>query len=458
MTVMTQALRVLIIDDEAIIHTTLGEYLADAGHRVDHAYDGREGLKKIDAVDYDLALVDVRMPKMDGLALLARAQEIRPDLSCVIITAHGDMKVAVQALRGGAADFLAKPVRLLELDAVVEKAARVRHLRQEGHHLRATIRGIQSAQELRARSQRFVGKSAATGKVHEQIRGAVEARCDTILITGETGTGKEVVAREIHFSAEDAGSPFIAVSCPALPDTLVESELFGHTKGAFTGATMDRPGYFELADGGTLFLDEVADLSASAQAVLLRVLETRAFRRVGGAEEKKVEVRVVAATNADLEPRIEKGQFRRDLFYRLNLWSIHLLPLREHRDDIIPLAEHFLSTYTETRGLDARTLSDEARSLLVEYGYPGNARELRNIVERAAMLSGPSGELRSEHLGLQPPGGRTSPAPASEESEGDRILAALEECKWNRRKAAESLGMPYSTLRYKIQTLGLDRD
>ena len=345
-----QPLRILLADDEEIVHQTIGDYLRESGQHVDAARDGLVALKAIEASDYDLALVDIRMPGMDGLSLMARVQEIRPELSVVVVTGHGNLEMAIQALRLGAADFLTKPIKLLELDAVLEKSLRIRDLRQDRRHLRETIRGIQASDDLRVRNRRFVGTSPATRKVCEQIGQAVDAGCDTILITGETGTGKEVAAREIHFQTSSDESPFIAVSCPALPDSLVESELFGHMKGAFTGATADRAGYFELADGGTLFLDEVADLSASAQATLLRVMETRTLRRVGGTKEIRVDLRVIAATNACLEKLVEAGEFRRDLFYRLNVYAIHLLPLRERREDILPLAEHFLSVHAATQG------------------------------------------------------------------------------------------------------------
>jgi DNA-binding NtrC family response regulator len=373
----------------------------------------------------------------------------------VIITGHADVETAVKALKMGATDFLLKPVKLVELDGVLEKAVRVRGLRRDRHRLRETIRGIQASEGMRRRDRLFVGESAAAQKIRSQIRQAAAAACDTVLITGDTGTGKEVAAREIHFSTEDEGSPFIAVSCPALPDTLVESELFGHVKGSFTGATADRAGYFELADGGTLFLDEIADLSASAQAVLLRVLETRAFRRVGGSKETSVSLRVIAATNAQLERLVEKGKFRQDLFYRLNVFRIHLPPLRERREDVIPLAEHFRTTYTQTRGLGCGEFAPEARDLLLEYEFPGNARELRNIVERAVILCRGSNLRRIEARFLVFPDLSGQPPP---QDERERIVAALEKHKWNRRRAAETLGMPYSTLRYKMDKLNIGRD
>lgn len=454
---MERSLNILLADDEEIVHQTIAGYLTESGHKVDGVYDGNAALKSIEAVDYDLALVDIKMPGMEGLSVLVRAQEIRPEMPVVIITGHGSMDVAIQALRLGAADFLAKPIKLLELDAVLEKAARILALRRDSRHLRDTIRSIQASENLRENNRTFVGNSAAARKVREQIQQVVDAGCDTILITGETGTGKEVVAREIHFRASSDESPFIAVSCPALPDSLVESELFGHAKGAFTGATTDRAGHFELADGGTLFLDEVADLSPSAQAKLLRVLETRTLRRVGSSKEINTDVRVIAATNAPLGKLVETREFRPDLFYRLNVYSIYLSPLRERREDIIPLAEHFLSIYAASRGLQFDGFCTEARNLLLSYDFPGNARELRNLVERAAILCR-SGQILTEHLNLPESSEVNLPSQPNrlaDNEERARILRALEEARWNRRQAAMNLGIPYSTLRYRMQKLGI---
>ncbi len=470
-------LNILIADDEEVVHKTIGHYLTALGHNVNHATDGEKALRSIEKEDFDLALLDVRMPKLDGLALLSKASSVRPEMSCVIITGHADMSVAIQALKGGAVDFLIKPIKLIELDAILEKGMRVRQLRQERRLLRDTIGGIQSTENFRHRFQQFIGVSPASQRIIEQIHKIVEAECDTILITGETGTGKEVVARQIHREAEGRESPFIAVSCPALPDTLVESELFGHVKGAFTGAAADRAGYFELANSGTLFLDEVGDLSLAAQSVLLRVIETRKFRRVGGTREIGVNLRIVAATNVELEQAVLENRFRRDLFYRLNLFPVVLPPLRERHEDIIPLAEYFLSTYTENRGFENPGFTPEAREILSRYDYPGNARELRNIVERAAILCRGKAAIEPEHLtfhlnvekahrlnvekayhlNVEKARPQTGKGPAFTD-ERDLILKALEECRWNRRKAAEKLHMPYSTLRFKLDRLKINPD
>ncbi|MGA1845026.1 MAG: sigma-54-dependent transcriptional regulator [bacterium] len=451
-----QSLRILIVDDERILHQTLSRYLHDLGHLVDSTFEGTTALEMITSREYHLVLLDILMPGMDGMSLLPKIAQMRPDLPIVMITGHGNMDMAIQALRSGAADFLRKPIKLLELDAVLEKTSHIRHLREGQQHLRNTIRGIQTAEDIRLRNRSLIGRSKQTAAVRRQIRLAVEGGCDTILITGETGAGKEIVAREIHFSCGDDRRPFIAVSCPAIPDTLVESELFGHVKGAFTGATQDKAGDFELADGGTLFLDEIADLSLPAQAKILRVLETRKFRRVGGSREIHTSVRVIAATNATLEELAESSGFRKDLFYRLNVFTIHLAPLRERRPDILPLAEHFLAMYTVGRGLCISGFSEKTREALLNYDFPGNARELRNIIERAAILCR-SGEIRPEHLNLPSRNGK--PAMFFDQCNGQderaRIISALERVKWNRRKAAETLGIPYSTLNYKIRKFGI---
>ena len=459
---MLTSLNILIVDDEEVVHEIIGDYLHELGHHVKHSYDGDEGLKEIENIDFDLALIDLKMPKTDGLILLNKIQEIRPQLSCVIITAHAELKHAIEALRGGAVDFLTKPIKLIDLDVSLEKALQVRKLRKNNLHLQDTIRGLQNAEDLRLRNRYLIGLSKSTEHVRLQIQEIVEAKCDTILLTGETGTGKEIVAREIHYANCSDEKPFIAVSCPGLPDSLIESQLFGHVKGSFTGATTDSAGYFELADNGTLFLDEVADLSLSAQAALLRVLETRTFKRIGGSEDINVNLRIIAATNASLSEFVRNGKLRKDLFYRLNVYNIKLLPLRDRVDDIIPLAEHFLRSYFETKGFIALDFTEKAKSLLQQYDYPGNARELKNIVERAAIFSiaNKSNKIGENHLILMENIFHQEKAKENQHgeiSELDRILKVLEETQWNRRKAADILGITYATLRYKIRALGISK-
>ena len=470
------SLHILLVDDEKIVRQTLGDYLLDLGHLVDEACDGPTAIGAIEAHEHDLALIDVRMPGMDGFDLLSKAKKLRADMPVVMITGNADMETAIQALRAGAADFLLKPVKLPELDAVLEKCLRLREVHRDRRRLRQAIRGIQGCGAVGSMEGSLVGTSPATQQVRQQIQEAVEAGCETILITGESGTGKEVVAREIHFQASSPGDPLIAVSCAAFTDSLVESELFGHVKGSFTGATEDRMGCFELADGSTLLLDEAGDLSLSAQAKLLRVLETRTLRRVGGSKEITVNVRVIAATNSPLEERVRAGSFRCDLYHRLKVYSIHLTPLRERREDILPLAEHFLVRHAVRRGLQPQGFSAAARDKLVAYDFPGNSRELRYLVERAAILSR-SGPILPEHFALSeasihaarhstepPQSGPSQSGPSQSESppstevqERARILNALDETHWNRRNAAQLLAIPYSTFRYKMQKFGINR-
>jgi DNA-binding NtrC family response regulator len=448
-------LRILLVDDEEIIHQTIGDYLREAGQQVTSVRDGRAALEAVEAGHHDLALVDLQMPGMDGLALTEELGKTRPEMPVVIVTGHPELDMAIRALRLGAADFLTKPVKLSELDAVLEKSLRLGGLRRDKRRLRGAIRGIQAPARAAA-AETLVGPSPATQELRRQIRQAVEARCETILITGETGTGKEVTARQIHFQTASPEDPFIAVSCPAMPDSLVESELFGHVKGAFTGATEDRMGYFEMANGSTILLDEAGDLSPLAQVKILRVLETRTLRRVGGSEEIALAVRVIAATNAPLEEYVAAGKFRRDLFYRLNAFTIRLVPLRERREDILPLAEHFLAAYAAARNLTLAGFSPAAQEKLLAYDFPGNVRELRCLVERAAILCR-SGQVGAELLALGDERPSPPPPPSADHQQHAHILSTLQEVRWNRRAAAKLLGVPYSTLRYKMQKLGIGR-
>ena len=454
---LEQSLTILIADDERIIRDTLKKYLIQSGHEVAEAKDGLEALNLIDESDFDLVLVDVRMPRLDGLNLLNKIAESRPELQVVIITALRSVETAIQALRLGAADFLTKPIKFLELDLVLEKTVRLNRLRKEKRHLSETIQGMQVMEKLRSGNQYLIGNSRAILQVREQIKQVIESGCDTILISGETGVGKEILAREIHCQANSDKIPFIAVSCPVLPETLIESELFGHTKGAFTGAFHDKTGYFELANGGTLFLDEVADLTPSAQAKFLRVLESRKIRKVGGAKEIAVNVQIIAATNANLEEYIDQNRFRRDLYYRLNVFTIHLAPLRERSEDILLLANHFLATYANVRGLHFDGFSQQAIDMLRNYDFPGNVRELKNLVERAAILCR-SGEIQAEHFNLPNPSQtnfNSNFIRPTREQELDIIIKALEENKWNRRQTAKKLKIPYSTLSYKMKKLNI---
>ena len=311
----------------------------------------------------------------------------------------------------------------------------------------------------RTQNQDLVGNSPAIQQVRERIQQAVKANVDTILLTGETGTGKEVVARAIHFQGSSEEQPFIAVNCSAFPESLVESELFGHVKGAFTNATTDRTGYFEMANNGTLLLDEIADLSLDIQVKLLRVVDNRTLRRLGSAQEISFQERIISAFNRDPRQLVKSGQFRSDLFHRLNVFPIHLAPLRERPEDILPLADHFLEVYTAKSGRSFDSFSERAKSALLDYQYPGNVRELRNIVERtAALCPAKISLIEAEHLDIQEDISEQMPLQSdqsADENEHNQILRALEETRWNRLQAAKNLGIPYSTFRAKIKKQGI---
>jgi DNA-binding NtrC family response regulator len=456
------SLRILLADDEEIIHKVLEGYLVDCGHTLVKELNGENALSRMEESDFDLAMLDIQMPGMDGITLLKSIKQRHPEMPVVIISGRGTLETAVQALRLGAADYLEKPIKLLELDAVLEKVQRLQTLNQEKTLLSETLAAVQYSRTSGPPRPHLIGNSLALEQVRELIRQAVRAQCSSILITGETGTGKEVVAQALHDQGSGENAPFIAVSCPALSETLAESELFGHAKGAFTGATMNKPGYFRMADKGSLFLDEVADLSMPMQAKLLRVLETRSFRPVGSTEEISVNLRLIAASNIFLENLLNEGRFRQDLFFRLNAFRIHLLPLRERKEDIIPLAEYFLTSFLFSRKMGKKSFTAEAQQALLQYAFPGNARELRNIVERSAILT-LSHEIGVEHLYLSQqfqqkvsPGEDLPSLQGNKEpKESEKIVFALKESRWNRRNAAQILGMPYSTLRYKMQQYGL---
>jgi len=408
-----------------------------------------------------LVLLDIRMPGMDGLELLELIVKDYPTLPVVMMSGHGTMDTAISALRLGAFDFLTKPIDLNQLITTIRGVVETRKLQARHLILPADDSLIKTAGLVgNGPGDGIVGESEWVQKVRRQVRLIAEARCDTVLINGETGTGKEVVARAIHEASNRDNGLFVAVSCPALPDSLVESELFGHVKGAFTGASEERTGCFEMAHNGTLFLDEIGDLSLSAQAKLLRALETRSVRRVGGTTEVGVNARIVAATNVPLLEAVNSGTFRSDLFYRLNLFCVETCPLRERRQDILPLARYFLRRFADVRGLPYPGIAPEVESVLQRQHFAGNVRELKNVIERAVILSGGQ-QITMEYLTLDA-GSDTArdifTVHGAEEfpaGERERIAAALEKVQWNRRKAALLLEMPYSTLRYKIEKLGI---
>jgi DNA-binding NtrC family response regulator len=446
---------IAIIDDEEVMRDSLRDFLARQGHRIREYPDGASAVAAFARNPPDLALLDIRMPGEDGLTVLRRLRADHAELPVIMMSGHGTMDSAIEALRNGAADFLRKPVRYPELLAALERTRRLMEVEGDRNRLRAALGRSQGPAD-----SGFLGKGAACREVLLFLEAATRAAFDSVLITGETGSGKDVVARELHRRLRGNEAPFMVVDCPALPETLVESELFGHMKGAFTGADSDRPGAFEMADGGTLFLDELGDLSAGAQSKLLRTLETRLVRRLGGRKDVAVDVTVIAATNQDLVLMVKEGSFRRDLLYRLNTFQLALPPLRRRQEDIAELAGHFLKQFAARRHLERAAIAPAAMAALSTYQFPGNVRELRNIIERAVMLS-PDGAIGVELLALPraAAAGGDADAPAltraSDQPEAAATRAALARHRWNRRAAAKALKISYEALRWRIDKYGL---
>ena len=372
--------KLLIIDDERGIRNTLREILADEGHEVDVAENGKQGLEMAQAKAYDLIFSDIKMPEMDGLEVLSALKqgEEAVDTPVVMISGHGDVETAVQALKTGAYDFLLKPLDLNRILITTKNALENKSLKQETKQLR---------KKVQSKGQQMIGESAAISHVREIINkvAPTEAR---VLITGPNGTGKEVVAHLIHQNSARANGPMVEVNCAAIPSELIESELFGHMKGSFTGAVKDRAGKFEQADGGTLFLDEIGDMSLAAQTKVLRALQESEITRVGSDKPIKVNVRVLAATNKDLAAEIEKGNFREDLFHRLNVIPVHVPALNDRLDDIPLLVEYFVNQICEEQGIAAKTFEPDAIKALQARNWTGNIRQLRNVVERLIILAG----------------------------------------------------------------------
>jgi two-component system nitrogen regulation response regulator GlnG len=465
--------RILVADDEPSIRWLLERILQQAGHSVTVVEDGAVAVARASAEPFDLAFLDVRMPGLDGLAALTQLRQAAPDTAVIVMTAHGSVRAAVEAMQRGAYDYLTKPFDNDEVRLLVARAIEAKALAREVVALRT---GIQEVWEFGA----LVGTSSRMQEVYKTI-GRIAGTEVTVLLRGESGTGKEVVARAIHHYSRRAGKPFVAVSCAAIPATLLESELFGHERGAFTDAHQRRLGKFELAQGGTLYLDEVGDLGAELQPKLLRALQEREFERVGGGEPVRIDVRVVAATNRDLEALIREGRFREDLYYRLNVVSLTLPALRERPEDVPSLVDHFLAKYAPELG--ERAVAAEALERLTGYGWPGNVRELENVIQHAMVMAA-GGVILPEHLPIA--AGPAAP-PAMEGTleqlvqqklaecvrglgaresanlydlvlglvERPLIMAVLRETGGNQLRAAALLGINRNTLRKKVRALGL---
>jgi DNA-binding NtrC family response regulator len=454
---------ILVADDEELYRRALERILARVGHTVVTARDATEALRVLTQQPVDLVLSDIQMPGINGLELVRQIHEVSPDLPCIVITGYGSAEQSVEALRAGAFWYLEKPFEQGHLDVVrrlVEQAIEVGRLKAENRLLQSQLRS-------RYRFENVVGTSAALREVLEVV-GKVAETDSTVLITGESGTGKELIARAIHYNSPRAERMLVTVNCGAIPEELLESELFGHVRGAFTNAVSARQGRFSLADGGTIFLDEIGDMSPNLQVKLLRVLQDRTFEPVGSSKTVAVDVRVIAATNQELEQAIRERRFREDLYYRLNVIPIEVPPLRVRGEDVALLAHHFLEVANRDKGKRVEGITPEALDLLCAYDWPGNVRELENLMERLVIFRG-EGEVRPEDLPAAfhrreaptvsvprlPPSG-LSFRDVVDDFETDLILQALEQTHWNKNQAARLLGLNRTTLLEKIKKKGLE--
>jgi DNA-binding NtrC family response regulator len=443
--------RILIVDDEANARSALSEILHEEGYVTETAADGFKALGKLEDFSPDVVLTDLKMPGLDGIGFMEKAKTASPQTVFVVMTAFGTISSAVAAMKNGAENYLTKPLDYEALRAVIERAMEKARLLQETRRLRDRLRDRNAFRHVISGDP----KMASVLELVSQV-GPSKA---TVLITGESGTGKELIAEALCAASPRGTKPFVRLHCAALAESLLESELFGHEKGAFTGAVSRREGRFKQADGGTLFLDEVGEIPLATQVKLLRVLQDRAFERVGGNETLKTDVRVIAATHRDLKAEIKAGTFREDLFYRLNVVTIDLPPLRERKGDVLPLATFFLGRYSMENGKQVDGISEQARAVLVAYDWPGNVRELENVIERAVVLSD-SREIEVRHLpqALVPERERQGPPPIPGSTIADleryAILRTLEECGGSTSKAAMVLGISTRKIQYKLHEYG----
>jgi DNA-binding NtrC family response regulator len=451
--------KILILEDNDVLRKEVASYLRELDYEATATSTIKEAREAMARDDFDLFLSDMRLPDGESIQLL-RELELEPEKPLVIVmTAFGSIGSAVDYMRHGAFDYLNKPFPLEELNVVLQKAENFNQLIKVNHYF--------SREDPAESGELLLGNSAVIKRVQELVRKIARTEA-TVLIHGESGTGKELVARSLHTHSPRASLPFIRVNCAAIPENLIESEFFGHEKGAFTGAASRREGRFELAHQGTILLDEISEVSHPLQAKLLRVLQEREFERIGSSKTIKVDVRVIATTNRHLEECIERGEFRQDLYFRLNVVPIHLPPLRERKDDIMLLAEHFIERSARKNGVQVRSMSEACRAALLDHSWPGNVRELQNVIERAVILCMDSDQLQVDHLGLTPYSTRAGAVTSTrlpevevpaetdrkfhtlDEVEKHHILMALERCRGNRTHAAKVLGISVRTLRNKL--------
>jgi DNA-binding NtrC family response regulator len=450
------------VDDERSLRFSIGEWARDAGWNPIEAASGREAFERLRAQPADVVLLDLKLGDEDGMQVLKRLREDDPNRPVIMLTGHGTVEHAVRATKLGAYDFMMKPPNLDHLGVVVQRALEHSRLRREVEHYRAGSSGPPV----------IVGESAGLRRALQRLEKAGKSNTATVLLRGETGSGKEVMARYLHFHSSRRDGPFIDLNCSAIPEQLLESMLFGHEKGAFTDAKHFKKGLFDLADGGTLFLDEIGEMSPQLQSKLLRVLETRTFRRVGGHGDISVDVRVVAATHRDLEKEVQSARFREDLYFRLNVVVVEMPPLRDRGDDIAPLAKHFIQRFCAELGRPEAVVHAEALRAMRGYRWPGNVRELKNILERVLLLEAEGEEIRLEHLPAEiAPGGTTAGASGElphpfppgvvrplAEIERLAIQHALDVCAQNKTRAAQMLGISRQTLRTKLREYAFTDD
>ena len=446
---MTEDARVLVVDDEPMVCLALTNWLEEENYFAQAVEDGPQAVQAVREENWDIVLLDLRMPGMDGMEVLKQVKEIAPQTVVIMMTAYASIPGAVQAMQEGAYDYIVKPLDVDQLTLMLKRIVEHQQLITENILLRKRLTEQYEYEDI-------IGRSEAMQEVFSMIKAVTDTNA-TVLITGETGTGKELVARAIHSNSSQRYGPFVATSCGALPETLLESELFGYEKGAFTGADRTKKGRFELANEGTLFLDEVGDISMKTQIRLLRVLQEKSFSRLGGTEQIKVDVRLVSATNRDLVAAIEEGSFRSDLYYRLNVVSIQLPPLRERIDDVPLLAAHFINKYNVEFNKKFDRVDRKAMDFMMDYHWPGNVRELENVIERAIVIDqGP--QMKVKHLpfcNIESP--LTEEPRSLQEVEKSHIEKMLQRNDWNIAKTARLLNIDRSTLHKKIKKFGLER-
>ncbi len=445
---MSKDVNVLIVDDESLIRDFLKEILIRMECNTDEAVNGNEAICKMKDSEYDIIITDIRMPEISGMDVLKEAKNLLPDSEVLMITAFGSIENAVEAMKMGAYDYITKESSLDHIELIIKKAIEHHILKNENRYLRSEISGIYGFDNI-------VGKSAKMQKIFDMLKTVSESDA-TVFIQGPSGTGKELIAHAIHYNSQRKNNPFIKTNCAALPEGIMESELFGHERGAFTGAIRTRKGRFEAANTGTLLLDEVSEMSPGLQAKLLRVLQEREFERVGDTKSIKVDVRIIATTNKDIKEEIKKGKFREDLYYRINVIPIHVPPLRERKKDIPLLVEHFINKYNKEHNRDIKGISSEAESLLMRLDWSGNVRELENRVERAIIVSNES-VLQIKHFLFEDDGFDSLSEFHSDDTqmtlrelEKQQILKTLKNNDFNRTKTAEILGISVRTLRNKL--------